>query len=286
MNLNQPYYIEQRQGIRHIDLNGEWEFFYADTEETKWVWKYQTTLPNSVYHSLSEAGIIPNPYQGTNSQLYSWVDEKVWYYRKKFTIDQPDFKGHAFLCFDGVFYYCRVWVNGHLLGEHEGMFGSPVADVAEFLDFQGENELVVEVKACNYGQKDSFDSWNKKGENHQIVPWNLSRDSQTSTGDFIVLGIWNRIRLELVGPLHISRPYCYTKYCNSEEAELFLEFEIADGQAEELKPFYGYTENCYSYTKVFDNGVTGKRLEKEGDILIKAWNCDCCYLQSEEIKNS
>lgn len=104
MNLNQPYYIEPRQGIRHIDLNGEWEFFYADTEETKWVWKYQTTLPNSVYHSLSEAGIIPNPYQGTNSQLYSWVDEKVWYYRKKFTIDQPDFKGHAFLCFDGVSY--------------------------------------------------------------------------------------------------------------------------------------------------------------------------------------
>lgn len=272
MNLNQPYYIEPRIGKNHIDLDKDWDFIWADEiieDLSELEWKYKTDIPKSLYFSLYEAGILPHPYEGVNSKLYHWVDEKVWYYRKKFILDKSDFKGNAFLSFDGVAYYCRVWVNGHLLGEHEGMFGGPVCDVVDFLNLNGENEITVEVKACNYDIKDAFDGLNENGENTQIVPWNIARDGRTSTGDFIVIGIWNRVRLDFVEKLHISRPYMYTKSIGSNSAELFLEFEIADGQIQELKPYYGYNDGCYSYTRAYDNGITGEKLDTDVEIKIK-----------------
>lgn len=272
MNLNQPYYIEPRKSKNHIDLDKDWDFVWTDKaieDFSELEWKYKTDIPKSLYFSLYEAGILPHPYEGVNSKLYHWVDEKVWYYRKKFILDKSDFKGNAFLSFDGVAYYCRVWVNGHLLGEHEGMFGGPVCDVVDFLNLNGENEITVEVKACNYDIKDAFDGWNENGENTQIVPWNIARDGRTSTGDFIVIGIWNRVRLDFVEKLHMSRPYMYTKSIGSNSAELFLEFEIADGQVHELKPFYGYNDGCYSYTFAFNTGLTGEKQDTEVEIIIK-----------------
>jgi len=80
MNLNQPYYIEPRQGERHFDLNGEWDFFSSDEIKEHFseeLWIYKTKIPNSVYRSLFEAGILPDPYVGTNSKKYHWVDEKI-----------------------------------------------------------------------------------------------------------------------------------------------------------------------------------------------------------------
>ena len=254
LKLNQPFYIEPRYDSNHLDLNGEWDFFgcdfeYKSVEEIKeGMWNLTTAIPNSIYHSLYKSGIKPDPYVGVNSKLYSDVDEKIWYYRKKFKVDKPDFDGNAFLCFDGVAYYCRVWINKQLIGDHEGMFGGPVVDIISYLNLQGENEIIVEVKACNYRVKDKFNSLHPNGENSQIVPWNIARETDTSTGDFIVLGIWNNVRIEFTEKIHISRPYIYTKSIEDNKAELFIEFEIANGIVNEIRPFYGYYDPQYSYT--------------------------------------
>ena len=102
MKLNQPYYIEPRLKDNHLNLNKDWRFFGSDKvfekieDIDKSSWSLKTDLPKSIYHSLKEAGVLPDPYIGTNSKLYSDVDEKVWYYRKVFQIQKPDFKGNAF----------------------------------------------------------------------------------------------------------------------------------------------------------------------------------------------
>lgn len=256
--LNQPYYIEPRTGGNHIELDGEWDFFWSDKPLEQFdedMWQYRTTLPRSIYHSLQETGLLPDPYQSTNSHLYAWVDHKIWYYRKSFSLHRAHFAGCAYLCFDGVSYYSRVWVNGTLMGSHEGMFGGPCMDIASCLHPDGNNEIVVEVKSCNYDCPETFDSWNKAGANTQIVPWNIARDRQTSNGDFIVIGIWNRVRLELLHKVHISRPYLYTQEADSSHAKLCLEFEISDPLSQELKPYYGYHDDCYSYTRAYDTGL-------------------------------
>lgn len=258
MNLNQPYYIEPRTGEGHLSLDGTWDFIWMDEPvETpdSLAWKYSAELPKSVYYNLFEAGILPDPYKAQNSLQYHWVDEKVWYYRRNFYVPSSFAGRHVFLCFDGVAYYCKVWVNGELLGEHEGMFGGPVVDIEQQVKYDCENEIVVEVKACNYGDKEKFDSYNFSGNNTQIVPWNIARDAGTTNADFIVVGIWNRIRIEVVDKLHISRPYLYTKEITEDSAKLWLEFQIADGTLQELKPYYGY--DGWEYTRAFDSGLTG-----------------------------
>ena len=100
MKLNQPYYIEKRKGEAHICLDGEWEFCYTDEvtdEPCALEFVYKTKIPSSAYDSLFRAGVLPDPYVGTNSKLYHWVDEKVFYYRKKFMLDCESFEGNAFL---------------------------------------------------------------------------------------------------------------------------------------------------------------------------------------------
>lgn len=271
MKLNQPYYIEKRGNDNHISLDGEWSFCYEDaaTDDVAALsFAHTTAIPSSVYYSLYHAGILPDPYYGTNSKLYHWVDEKVWYYRRRFTLDRPDFCGNAFLCFEGVAYYARVWLNGTLLGDHEGMFGGPVLDVAELLHLNGENELVVEVKACNFDNK-ANQTWESRGNGRrEIVPWNIVRDNLTSNGDFIVMGLWNSVRLELVPKMHLSRPYLYTESIGDDRAVLRFEVEIADGQVEELSPYGGTCERNSNHSRAFDTGLTGSVQEKTVDICV------------------
>lgn len=285
MKLNQPYYIEKRNGASHIDLNGTWAFFYADCETETWDandFQYFATLPKSIYHCVCEAGILPDPYAGTNSKLYHWVDEKVWYFKKTFSLAMDETDCDAYLCFDGVSYYCRVWVNGNEIGDHEGMFGGPVCNIAPYLHHNGENEIIVEVKGCNYGIKEQFDPWNPKGENTQIVPWNIARDTETSNGDFIVLGIWNTIRLEIVNKLHISRPYLYTQSIEDDCATLHLEMELTDGSIEELRPYYGKDDGCYEYTRAYDTGITGASVDRGVKVAINIYDKDACVYHAEE----
>lgn len=227
---------------------------------------------------------MPNPYEGENSKQYAWTDERIWYFRKKFQIPELKSKVNAYLCFDGVSYYSRVWVNGTPIGEHEGMFGGPCCDIREQLRFGGENEIVVEVKSANYGQKEGYDYCNRNGENTAIVPWNIIRDNGTSNGDFIVFGIWNEVRLELLPELHISRPYMYTESIENNTANIHFEVELTDGSIEELRCFYGEKDGNYDYTMAFNAGLTGAVREQTVDLEIKI--CDgarCVYQNREEI---
>lgn len=254
---NQPRYVHPRSGPAHLCLGGAWNFSWADKpleSSAEIVFEHTATLPRSVYGCLHEAGILPDPYVGTNSHQYRWVDEKVWYFRRQFAVDQPDFAGNAYLCFDGVAYFCRVWINGHLCSEHEGMFGGPVVDIAPWLNKNGNNELIVEVVGATHERAYSFR--NEKGENTQIVPWNIVRDNATSNGDFHVLGIWNRVRLELLNGTHLGRPHLVTNTIEEGAAHLSLGLEIATPQINELAPYPIY-QNGYTYTFSFEHGFTG-----------------------------
>ncbi len=179
MNLSQPYYIEKRSGAAHMDLSGEWDFTYRDApaDPAGIEWTMKAKVPGTVYWQLYEAGVLPHPYEKNNSGLYAWVDNKVWYYRRTFTVEEDRRADRAFLCLDGCAYYTRLFLNGELLGEHEGMFGGPYAEIAEKLNYGGENELVVEVKACDFGyDPGKWDSHNPdlSVKNFPIIPWNLA----------------------------------------------------------------------------------------------------------------
>lgn len=235
MKLHQTYYIEPRKGAAHMELSGEWDYAYTEeaTDTPEGIeWNLKTQIPSSVYWSLYHSDVLPHPYEGCNSKLYRWVDQKVWYYRKQFVFPMDACLENAYLCCDGAAYYTRIWVNGKLLGEHDGMFGGPIVEISSLLLGDGDNEIIIEVQACNFGVED-WDCYNS--QNTQIVPWNFARDNHTSNGDFIVVGLWRGVRIELLPKLHISRPYLITESIMEGKAQLHLQCEVTDGTINELE---------------------------------------------------
>lgn len=99
MKLNQPYYIEPRNGDSHLNLNGTWDFTWEDnkiSDISTINYEHSGELPNSIYHLLANENILPPPYVGTNSKKYNWVDEKIWYFRKKVKLNKPNYAEKVF----------------------------------------------------------------------------------------------------------------------------------------------------------------------------------------------
>lgn len=286
MNLNQPHYIEPREGSCHLSLDGQWSYGYTETatDEVKNLeYAYTATVPDSLFWNLHESGVMPHPYEGLNSQKFRWVDEKVWYYKKIFAVDES-MKGRlAVLCFDGIAYYSRIWLNGTLLGEHEGMFGGPYVAVSALLNYGGENEVVVEVKACNYGRKEEYDHLNHKGENREIVPWNTARDDSSSNGDWIIMGLWRSVRMEFLAPVHLGRPYLVTKKLEDGRALLRLETEVIGPELDELHPSYAIYEDDFDYTFAYTPGLRQAVKDTPASVVIRMKEKDSgvCAFESE-----
>lgn len=257
-NLTNPFYIQPRSGQQHIDLDSGWELAYRDAAITtpaelnapaSWM---RAVVPGSVQVSLFRAGQLPDPYTHMNAKKYDWVLDKTWYYRKSFTVPASIGGQYVFLCFDGIDYYARIWLNGHELGRHEGMHGGPMIEVSSLLRTDAPNELLVEVRAADYGMAGKFAAFAHEmapaaPANKVVVPWGLNGGLGLITGggwdsrikprpenavsdrDYFPVGIWRPVRLEIVPRTHLARPFLATLAAGSASARLLLDVEIQAG---------------------------------------------------------
>ncbi|WP_339867041.1 sugar-binding domain-containing protein [uncultured Algoriphagus sp.] len=245
--LWQPYRISPRSAAQHIDLSTTWELSYMDApigdlkELENRKDPFSTQIPNSVHWSLYKAGKLPHPYAHKNSTQYRWAEEKVWYYKKQLEIPSAAKGQLVLLSFDGVDYFSKVWVNGALIGEHEGMFGGPVIDISKLANYGDQNEIVVEVRAGNWGNKATdFEDlprgstgerdyskrtgYNPRASGKIIKPWIISGGSGTEA--FFSLGMWQGARIEILPNVHLERPFLTTRSMEGNEAQLHLSVEV------------------------------------------------------------
>ncbi len=73
------------------------------------------------------------------------VNQKEWWYRKHFQAGRKIPGTVTRLVFDGADYFATVWLNGELLGKHEGTYVSFSFDVTDKLHYGGDNLLVVQL---------------------------------------------------------------------------------------------------------------------------------------------
>lgn len=245
--LWQPYRITPRTAAQHVSLSGDgWELSHTDQPITDLNAPrkdaFQTSIPNSVHWSYFKAGKLPHPYYHKNSDQYKFMDEKAWYYRKSFPTPASAKPGnYVFLCFDGVDYFSKVWLNGTLVGVHEGMFGGPTVEVSKLLKPSGTNELLVEVRAGNWGNKatdyeslprnsngeymiEKRKGYNPRASGRIIKPWVISGSSGCEM--FFSVGMWQDVRLEIVQPYHLERPYLTTTSIQNGKATLHFSSEV------------------------------------------------------------
>ncbi|MGB3850571.1 MAG: beta-mannosidase [Tunicatimonas sp.] len=225
--LQQPYYTWSRTDEQHLDLSTDWELTHRKDSisspdalsSRQWI---TVPTPTSVHWALYQAQQGPNPYIGTNAQAMEWVDSVVWYYRKSFSVDRHPDKKFSILSFDGLDYFSKVWLNGHLLGRHEGMFGGPYVEVDSLITTDAPNELLVEVKAANYGRWDTYEP--QKNPGRVIKP--IAHAGGTGAEPFFAVGMWRGARLDFLPETHLARPYLTTTRISDIQDTAYLKLEI------------------------------------------------------------
>jgi hypothetical protein len=81
-------------------------------------------------------------YQGYRKLSHGNLHGTAWY-RRTFTPDLVNAGQRHFLEFEGVGSYAKVWINGHLVGEHNGGRTSFSCDVTDYLQFGRPNVIAV-----------------------------------------------------------------------------------------------------------------------------------------------
>lgn len=85
---------------------------------------------------------LDKPYFGRELRYFNAAP---WWYKKEFFVPETTDREFAFLCFECVDYFCKVWLNGKYLGEHEGYFAPFEYEVGDLLNYDTGNLLVVKV---------------------------------------------------------------------------------------------------------------------------------------------
>ena len=144
---------EAAERMSELSLNGSWKlnwaeksegekngFYRADFDDSAW----QTAqIPGTVHTQILEA---PKYY----TREAEWISEKEWWYRRKFAFRQAVGNPAAgekrlWLRFEATDYHADVYLNGELLGRHEGYIDPYEFDVTDKVRRDGENTLAVRV---------------------------------------------------------------------------------------------------------------------------------------------
>ncbi len=120
-----------------IDLNGKWHIT-ADLGQ-----QARAARPGYEPEGWSEAAVPGHWQQAPGLEHHTGAV----LYRRSFTFDRDLQPGEiARLCFDGIFYTAKIWMNGAFVGEQTGYFLPHRHDVTRHLR-RGENVVMVEVEA-------------------------------------------------------------------------------------------------------------------------------------------
>ena len=142
----------------------------------------------------------------------------VWY-RHEFRVPER-FRGkNVSLRFEAVSYYYKVWLNNHYLGSYKcGSYYNPFEfDVTEYLNYEGDNILAVEVDyPLNPGGFSRF-SFMLSGEIwHEAV----------TNGDATEGGIWRSVYLVESGPVTVDDVYIKSNKLSKGNKNAEVEFIV------------------------------------------------------------
>jgi beta-glucuronidase len=181
--------ISNISGRTTISLNGPWHIIVDPYETGLRARYYENAKPQDARTSpieydfaASETLNVPGDWNSQNDRLF-FYEGPVWYQRP-FTYKLREHT-RVFAYFGAANYFTRVYLNGKLLGEHEGGFTPFDFEVSgKILD--GENSLVVEVtnaRRTNGVPAANTDWWNYGGITRNVM---LVEEPEIFVRDYVV----------------------------------------------------------------------------------------------------
>lgn len=206
-----------------LSLDGEWQLAeggkLSERLNGDWEDAIPARVPGSVHTALVEAGRIPETTFGRNQEIARQESFKTWWLRRDF--EHPGEMVGEKLMFGGVANRCTVWLNGAMLGGHEGMFGGPDFDIADRLEAQ--NTLIVrldpvpfEIDKGRAFNPASNDSWKRTVVFNNVYGWHYANLQS--------LGIWRSVTIESQPAVALVHPFMRTVDAARGIAELALQF--------------------------------------------------------------
>ncbi len=165
-------------------LDGQWGFEFDDSdagEKEQW-YKGENEFSKNI--------VVPYTYETKLSGIGDETVHSVVWYQRNITVPEGALKDKRLkLHFEGIDFYAKVWVNGHLVGEHKGAYARATFDVTAYAK-EGDNKIVVRVW-------DSLDPAQPRGKqrwtNQNFGCWYV----QTT-------GIWKSVWMEYTQEAYVS----------------------------------------------------------------------------------
>jgi hypothetical protein len=165
------------QRTRWMSLNGQWQYEAGTAGE-----------PIPVGRSLAQTILVPYPVQSPLSGI-GREDASGWYLRQ-FVVPAGWSHDHVIVHFGAVSWRARVYVNGRLVGAHQGDYDSFSLDITRYLHRTGANELLVGF-ADPIGQ-----AGEPVGKQVPGAPYSYFHTASS--------GIWQTVWLEPVARQHVD----------------------------------------------------------------------------------
>jgi hypothetical protein len=121
----------------HLALDGAWDFYF-DRDGSQKIKDTGDIQDWQIIH-------VPGPWQAQFHDLRETAGI-AWYHR---SFAAPEtWKGQmVYLHFEAVNYYTEIWVNGQLVGTHQGGYLPFEFELSAYLQYSSANELLVRVTA-------------------------------------------------------------------------------------------------------------------------------------------
>jgi len=200
-----------------MNLNGKWRFRYDDemrcrVQDGVCDWTHEINVPFAPETEMSGIG-------DTGFHRACW-------YEREFTLAPTD--GRTILHFGAIDYSARVWVNGHLVAEHEGGHTPFKADISAVMNADGNQVVTV------FAEDDPADLAKPRGKQDWLLEPHSIWYPRTT-------GIWQTVWVEQVAATYIRglrwtpifETYeigCEVMATGDVQEDLFVEVKIWHGE--------------------------------------------------------
>ncbi len=246
-----------------IMLDGKWTLVYvenkkfrtekpvissiSDIERTGYS-RVAARVPGNIERDLFNAGVIEDPYYGSNTVNYQWIEKLHMLYYRTFSIEKITSE-EIILNFDGIDTAAEIFLNGKRIGDTENMLISHRFEVSEYVH-EGENEIVVHIiPACIAARKYQIDPGTKASRHH--TPGISFRKAPHMYGWDIMPrlvsgGIWRSVYIEQMTEDRIDDVFIYAQSVNTKNnsANLCVAFNSHLGEDDPKEYSVKITGKC------------------------------------------
>ena len=204
----------------------------AGFQPEKW---YPATVPSTVFGTLVENKVFPDPYFGTNIQkIPGYIARRAgeipddspfrvsWWYRTIFELP-ADFKSrNTWIKFHSINYKANIWLNGHLIADTmsvQGAYRLYNFDITQYALAGKQNCLAVEIFPPR--GNDLTITW---------VDWNPTPPDRG-------MGIWYDVSVFSTGKVAIDHPKVVTKLNlpSTDEARITISADVSNNTDKKVK---------------------------------------------------